>query len=93
VALSGPPPALASLVSQLRDIVGNVPETTVERAADAAFERAERTRAASSSGPSAEAETLARAPFQPAQVVSNRDAARALAAKLAHAEPTWVPLR
>jgi predicted Zn-dependent peptidase len=93
VALSGPPPALANVVSQLRDIVGNVPEITLDRATDAAFERAARTRAAHASGPSAEAEALARTPFQPAQIVSNRDAARALAAKLAHAEPTWVPLR
>ena len=53
VALSGSPPALADLVAQVRGIVGTVAETTLERAADAAFERAERAREANASGPSA----------------------------------------
>jgi hypothetical protein len=93
VALSGPPPALAGLVAQVRAILGSVPQTTLDRAADAAFEHAERARAERASGPSNEAQTLARAPFRPATEVANREAARALALKLARAEPTWLPLR
>jgi predicted Zn-dependent peptidase len=93
VALSGPPTTLAGVVAQLRAILSSVPQTTIERAADVAFEHAERTRAANASGPSSEAQMLARAPFRPAPVLANRDAARALAVKLARAEPIWVPLR
>jgi hypothetical protein len=93
VALGGPWEQLAIVSARLHEAAGSLSPQSLERASDQAFELAARTQAQVSTSPKTEAETLARAPFRPHQPVGNRDAARALALRLAQAEPIWLPLK
>jgi hypothetical protein len=93
VALGGPAEQLGIVTAHLRESAGSLSPASLERACDQAFELAERSKAQVAASPKTEAETLARAPNRPRQPVASRDAARALAARLAQAEPIWLPLK
>ena len=93
VALGGPPEQLAIVSARLHEAAGSLSRQSLERASDQAFELAERTKAQVASSPKTEAEMLARAPFRAHPSSGNRDAARALAVRLAQAEPIWLPLK
>jgi predicted Zn-dependent peptidase len=93
VALSGPTASLMGLVAQLGALLRAVPVTSVERAADIEFDLAGQARADAASDPRTEAEMAASAALGRPDIEPNREAARALARKLAAAEPTWLPLR
>jgi predicted Zn-dependent peptidase len=93
LALSGPADQLAAVSARLHETASSVPGASLERAADQAFELLQRSRASDEGSATAEAETLARAPFSPPRAGSTRETARALALRLAQAEPIWLPIR
>jgi hypothetical protein len=93
VSVGGPAEDLALVSARLRETARSLPSTSLERAVDQAFELAERVRASDAGNAAAEAEALAKAPYAPPPAKASREAARALALRLAQAEPIWLPLR
>jgi predicted Zn-dependent peptidase len=93
VALSGPTASLSAWIAQLGTVMRSVPATSVARAVDIEFELAQQARADAAADPRTEAEAVARAALGRSETEPNLEAARALARKLAQAEPTWLPLR
>jgi predicted Zn-dependent peptidase len=93
VSIGAPAEDLALVTARLREIARSLPSTSLERAVDQAFDLAERARASDAGNAAAEAEALAKAPYAAPPVKASREAARALALRLAQAEPIWLPLR
>jgi predicted Zn-dependent peptidase len=93
LAVSGPPAELAAFAAELGKGAQSVPPASLDRAVEAALDQSARAETQRSGSAASEAESLARAPFHPATATHDREAAHALATRLAQAQPLWIPLR